>query len=68
MRSSSAYNIPKRGTTSIAVSFIRESPQKGGGREGGGMEGGRGGKGREGGQESSWHQLSNTPFKLEEFF
>ena len=45
MRSSSAYNIPKRGTTSIAVSFIRESPQKGGG-EGGGREGGReGGKG-----------------------
>ena len=64
MRSSSAYNIPKRGTTSIAVSFIRESPQKGAG-EGGG-EGGGGG--REGGQESSWHQLSNTPFKLEEFF
>ena len=44
MRSSSAYNIPKRETTSIAVSFIRESPQKGG--EGGGREGGReGGKG-----------------------
>ena len=45
MRSSSAYNIPKRGTTSIAVSFIRESPQKGGGggREGG-REGGKGGR------------------------
>ena len=47
MRSSSAYNIPKRETTSIAVSFIRESPQKGGGGRGeGGREGG--GEGRAG--------------------
>ena len=45
MRSSSAYNIPKRGTTSIAVSFIRESPQKGAGEGGGGgREGGKGGR------------------------
>ena len=58
MRSSSAYNIPKRGTTSIAVSFIGESP-------GGGGVGVGGGRARII-MASSW--LSNTPFKLEEFF